>query len=249
VVICVGGSASTDGGVGLLCGLGGRVLDRDGQDVRPGGRWLSSIDSIDLSGLDPRLAEVDLRIATDVTSPLLGPQGAARMFAPQKGASPADVELLEAGLRSWSEVVARHTGHDLGSSAGAGAAGGTGFAALALFNAAVVSGAEFIADAIGLDSALASAQLLVTGEGALDVQSLLGKGAVHATRLAQAHGVPTAMICGRLDVATTTLSDLGVSSSGSLIDIATPDEAMENAAALLARRTVEVLAAVSRELG
>jgi glycerate kinase len=105
IVICVGGSASTDGGVGLLCGLGGRVLDADGRPVRPGGQWLSTIASIDLSGLDPRLADVDLLVTTDVTSPLTGPEGAAYVFAPQKGADPADVALLDDGLASWAAVA------------------------------------------------------------------------------------------------------------------------------------------------
>jgi len=241
IVLCVGGSASTDGGVGLLCGLGARVLDVDGNAVRPGGQWLASICSVDLTGLDPRLRHVDLLVATDVTSPLFGPDGAAFVFAPQKGASATEVDLLDEGLRSWAQVVARHTGRDVSTTPGAGAAGGTAFAAAALLDAALLPGAPFIAEAIGLDAALEGADLLITGEGSLDAQSLLGKGAVDAALRARALHIPAVLVCGRVDVPVAELSALGIVASGALVDIAPPAEAIENAAAVLARRTVAVL--------
>ena len=168
------------------------------------------------------------------------------MFAPQKGADPADVALLDAGLTSWASVVAQQVGRDLSAEPGAGAAGGTAFAAVALLGAAMLPGALFIAEAIGLGAALDGADLLITGEGSLDAQSLLGKGAVHAARAAAARNVPVVMVCGRLDVTAADLRSIGVVASGALLDIADASEAMDNAAALLARRTVEVLPATGR---
>jgi glycerate kinase len=246
IVMCVGGSGSTDGGVGLLCGLGGRVLDGRGQEARPGGRYLSSIAEVDLTGVDPRLSSVTLLVATDVTSPLFGPEGAAYVFAPQKGASADEVRNLDEGLRSWAHVVAKHNGHDMSATPGTGAAGGTAFAAAALLGATIIPGATFIANAIGLDAALDGADLLITGEGSLDAQSLLGKGAVGAAMRARALGVPTVLVCGRLDMSTAELRNLGVVAAGSLVDIAPPSEAIDNAAAVLVRRTIQVLAELAR---
>jgi len=243
IVMCVGGSASTDGGVGLLRGLGARMLDAAGNDVPAGGQWLADIDSVDLDGLDARLQSVTIAVATDVSSPLFGPNGAAFVFAPQKGATPDEVAQLDSGLRSWADTVERLTGRDVSGAAGAGAAGGTAFGAMSLLGATVVPGAVFIADAIGLDEAAADSDLLITGEGSLDAQSLLGKGAVHAAQVAQAHGVPTVLVCGRLDVPDSALAGWGVVEAGALVDIASPDDAMAHAAELLARRTVELLAA------
>jgi glycerate kinase len=242
IVICVGGSASTDGGVGLISGLGARVLNASGEVVRPGGAWLAEIASVDLTGLDPRLSGVELTVATDVSSPLIGPDGAARTFGPQKGATADEVVMLDEGLRSWADVVAAQFGRDPRNEPGSGAAGGTAFAALALLGATLIPGAEFVANAIGLETAIGDTDLLITGEGSLDEQSLLGKGAVHAAQVARAHGVPTVMVCGRLDVAPSALGDLGAVAAGALVDIAAPEDAMANAAALLARRTIEVLA-------
>jgi glycerate kinase len=245
IVLCLGGSASTDGGVGLLCALGARVLDESGLDVEPGGRWLQGIVSVDLSTLDPRLPGTHVTVATDVTSPLFGSEGAAVVFAPQKGASPGEVAALDAGLRSWARALAGSTGRDESGTPGSGAAGGTGIAAMAALNADVVSGAGYIARAIGLESALSGADLVLTGEGSLDEQSLLGKGAVEVARAARSAGVATVLVCGTIGLTADQLRDLGVLAWGSLTDIAADhDEAVARAAELLARRTVEVLASL-----
>jgi len=243
IVLCVGGSASTDGGVGLLTALGARVVDVNGRDVAPGGRWLAEIASIDVGGMDPRLHQVDLIVATDVDSPLFGSTGAAHVFAPQKGATPEEVALLDAGLRSWARVVAQHTGRDESEVPGAGAAGGTAFAAISLLGASVVSGAQFIAEAIGLDQALAASDLVITGEGSLDEQSLLGKGAVAVARAAQVRGAECVMVCGRIPLPEQDMAELGVADFGALTDIASGESAIRDAAALLTRRTIEVLVA------
>jgi glycerate kinase len=216
LVICVGGSASTDGGAGMLTALGARLLDSRGESVEASGSTLSRIADVDVSGLDPRLAQVRITVATDVTSPLLGPTGAAAVFAPQKGATAAQVKLLEAGLNRWSRELARVTGVDVAMNPGAGAAGGTAFAAIAALNAHVASGAELIAGTIGLAPVITGADLVITGEGALDAQSRLGKGTGLVARLAQESSVPCIAVCGRVDLAPEQLREMGIDDASSL---------------------------------
>ncbi|MGH1563374.1 glycerate kinase [Mumia sp. DW29H23] len=200
VVVGIGGSASTDGGTGMLRALGAGVLDAAGAPVADGGAGLGAVAALDLAGL--RLDGVTLVVACDVDNPLTGPHGAAAVYAPQKGAGPAQVEELDHGLTRWADVVASTTGHDLRDAAGAGAAGGVGFAALAVLGATMRSGADLVLDLVGLDDALDAADLVVTGEGSFDEQTLRGKApAVVASRAAR-HGVPVVMVCGR-----TTLSE------------------------------------------
>ena len=249
IVLAVGGSASTDGGVGLLVALGARVLDQRSRPVQPGGQWLADIVYIDLATIDPRLRGVRLTVATDVSSPLYGPLGAAVVFAPQKGATPAQVAHLDDGLRSWAEVVRNATHRDVSTEQGGGAAGGTAFAAVALLGAELVPGADAIARMTGLDEALGACDLVITGEGSLDGQSLLGKGAVHIAREAQQRRVPSLMVCGHIDLVPDVLCRLGVQAWGSIDEIAdTPEDAMTRAAELLTRRTIEVLALVEPPL-
>lgn len=198
LVLCLGGSASTDGGAGLLAALGARLLAADGRPVPPCGATLPLVDRIDLAGLDGRLADVRVRVATDVRSPLLGPDGAAAVFGPQKGAAPAEVAALERGLTAWARVLAATTGVDAADVPGAGAAGGTGLAAIAALGAEPVSGAGFVHDAVGLAAQVAEADLVVTGEGRLDTTSLLGKGVADVARLCRTAGVPVVAVCGQV---------------------------------------------------
>lgn len=216
IVLCLGGSASTDGGAGLLTALGAVLRDGTGRPLAPSGAGLHRVATIDVSGLHPRIRGARFTVATDVTSPLLGPGGAARVFAPQKGASPEQVELLEDGLRGWSRALAEATGRDESATAGAGAAGGTAVAAISVLDADVVSGADFVAEAIGLRRACLGADLVMTGEGALDAQSLLGKGALEVVRLAVECRVPAVMVCGRIDLTADQLRELGVEHAASL---------------------------------
>ena len=197
VVLGLGGSASTDGGAGMLQALGDRLLDGDGREVGRGGGALSSIATVDLSGLPAGWADVTLLVASDVTHPLLGPAGAAAVFGPQKGATVADIALLEQGLRTWAAVVAAATGTDHAAEPGAGAAGGTGFAALALLGGQLRSGIELVLDLVGFDEQVRGASLVVTGEGSLDEQSLAGKAPVGVLLRSRAVGVPVVAVAGR----------------------------------------------------
>ena len=184
---------------GLLQALGARVLDDSGAEVAPGGAALEGAAALDLSGLHPGLAGVEVVVASDVDNPLLGERGAAAVYAPQKGADPGDVALLEAGLTRWAELVARRDRcRPRAGEPGAGAAGGVGFAALAVLGADAAPGHRAAAGADRLPPALAGRSLVVTGEGSLDSQTLHGKAPAGVAAAATAAGVPVVAVCGRL---------------------------------------------------
>ncbi|MGO1523400.1 MAG: glycerate kinase [Nesterenkonia sp.] len=184
ILLCIGGSATTDGGTGILTALGAQFLDDDGAPVAPGGQGLADIARVDLSRLHPRAREVRWRIAVDVDNPLTGDEGAAAVFGPQKGADDDDVAALDAGLGHLAQVLAEtageaattgETAEHYRSAAGFGAAGGIPLALVSLLDAEVVPGSTMVAETVGLAAALAEADLVLTGEGRLDTQSLGGK--------------------------------------------------------------------------
>jgi glycerate kinase len=240
IVLGVGGSATTDGGAGMLSALGARLLDGDGAPIAPGGGPLAALATADLSGLDPRLIETEIVLASDVDNPLLGPKGAAAVYGPQKGASPGDVAALDAALMRYAEV--------LGASAeaeapGAGAAGGVGFGALVGLGAAFRPGIEVLLDVLGFADALARADLVITGEGSLDEQTLHGKAPVGVAHAARARGLDVVAVCGRLSLPPAALGSAGILRVYALTEIE-PDAArcmseagplLEQVAASLAR--------------
>lgn len=236
IVIGLGGSASTDGGTGLLVALGAVIRDAAGRDLEPTGRRLGDIASLDLAGLHPRCREVEFVVASDVDNPLLGPRGAAAVFAPQKGASPADVEFLERGLHHWSKVLAAAAGADAREVPGAGAAGGVGFAALTALSAAARSGIDLVLETVDLDRHLPHVDLVVTGEGSLDEQTLGGKAPAGVAAAARRFGVPTVAVCGRCEVDEAQWAAAGFDDVLALSSLE-PDPAlsMRDAAALLER--------------
>lgn len=196
VIVGVGGSASTDGGTGLLVALGARVLDDRGRPVPPGGGGLGRVAAVDLTPARAWLLGRAVHVAVDVRSPLHGPDGAAHVFAPQKGADPRQVERLDAGLRHFATVLERAAGMPgLASHAGAGAAGGAAFA-LAALGADLVSGAALVCDEVGLDGAVSRADLVITGEGRLDSQTAAGKAPAEVAHRARRAGVPCVAVCG-----------------------------------------------------
>ena len=219
LVICLGGSASTDGGAGLLVALGARLLDDAGQQVPAGGGHLHRVALVDLSGLPARLREIPVRVATDVRSPLLGPTGAAQAFAPQKGADPEQVRALESGLAHWADVLADATGVDARTAPGSGAAGGTGLAAIAALHGEVVSGADLVRAALGMEAALEWCDLVVTGEGALDRTTLEGKGVGSLAAAARARGIPVVAACGRVDLGERERRAAGIIAAVGLTDV------------------------------
>ncbi|WP_139122953.1 glycerate kinase [Cellulosimicrobium cellulans] len=200
VLVCLGGSASTDGGAGILTGLGARLLDERGAPVPDGGEGLARVASLDLSGLHPRAREVSWRLAVDVTNPLHGERGAAHVFGPQKGAAPADVAFLDAALRRWADLLEREAGSPVADVPGAGAAGGVPAGLVAVLGAQLEPGARLVADAIGLRDEIHRADLVVTGEGSFDSQSVEGKvaDAVGALAAEAPHRPPVVVLAGRV---------------------------------------------------
>jgi glycerate kinase len=196
LVVGLGGSATTDGGAGLLVELGLQLLDARGEAILDGGAALGGLDHVVTGGLDPRLADVDLVIASDVTSPLVGPRGAAATFSPQKGADPDTVAELDAALARWGAEIRRATGRDVAEVPGAGAAGGTTAGLLGFTSAEVRPGVEVVAELVGLAAACQDADLVLTGEGRADEQTLAGKAALGVAR--HAGGVPVVLLCGAL---------------------------------------------------
>ncbi len=235
VVIGLGGSACTDGGAGMLTALGARLLDPEGAPIPPGGAGLARLDRIETAGLHPGLADAELVVASDVENPLLGPRGAATVFGPQKGADPAQVRELEVGLTRLAEVVRGHMGHSGETRAGAGAAGGTGFALMTVLGARVRPGSEIVFAVIGFTAALSGAALVVTGEGSLDEQTLAGKAAVAVARAARAEGAPVVAVTGRSLLSEQQLAAVGFEAVHQLRDSEPdPERCMADAAALLA---------------
>ncbi len=209
VVVGVGGSASTDGGAGMLSMLGARILDDAGHPLPPGGGALARAHELDLSGLDPRLADTEVVLASDVDNPLTGEHGAANVYGPQKGADAGQVELLDAALTRWAEVVASAVGKDVAAEPGAGAAGGVGLAALAVLGATRRAGTELVLELVGFDGQLDGAALVVTGEGSLDEQTLHGKAPAGVAVRARAAGVPVLAVAGRCQLTTERLQEAG----------------------------------------
>ncbi|WP_375000378.1 glycerate kinase [Aeromicrobium sp. CTD01-1L150] len=198
VVVTLGGVSTTDGGAGLLAGLGARLLDADGTELHPAGALVAGVGELDLSGLHPGLRHVTLVAATDVDNPLTGPDGAAAVYGPQKGAGPDEVAVLDAALTGCAASLRAATGIDVERTPGAGAAGGLGAALLAL-GARVESGLDLVLEAVGLDDHLRDAALVVTGEGRLDAQSLRGKVPVGVSRLARSRHLPVLAVAGVVD--------------------------------------------------
>jgi glycerate kinase len=205
VTLGIGGSATTDGGAGLLEALGARLLRADGSAVggadRPAtGGDLRDVASVDLSGLDPRLASVHLEVASDVSNPLLGPSGAAAIFGPQKGATLDVVAVLDGSLATWADALERATGRQERETRGAGAAGGIGFALLAVQDRfgsfALRPGVELVMEATGFEARLAEADIVLTGEGRIDESTAFGKTALGVARRAAAAGVPCVAVGG-----------------------------------------------------
>jgi glycerate kinase len=200
IILGVGGSANTDGGAGVLQGLGARLLDAAGNELPLGGAALADLAAIDFSGFDTRLEESRFILASDVDNPLLGPEGAAAIFGPQKGATAADVGELDAALANFVQVLAAEIGPravKAASAPGAGAAGGVGYAAIAALAASRRPGIDVVLEFTRLAERLAGADLVITGEGSLDEQSLLGKTPMGVARAAAAAGVPVLAVCGR----------------------------------------------------
>ncbi|NKF23226.1 glycerate kinase [Solimonas marina] len=241
IIIGIGGSATNDGGAGLLRALGVQLRDAAARPLPPGGRALQALASIDLTQLDPRLAHVHVEVAADVRNPLCGPDGASHIFGPQKGADAAQVQQLDAALWHFADLCAQTLGRDERDSIGAGAAGGVGFALKAFFGATFRPGVDVVAELVGLDDALRDADLVITGEGRVDRQTLNGKTPFGVARHAARHHAPVLVLAGSLGDGYEALYEHGISAAFSLVPRPMPlSDALSGAAPLLRERARDI---------
>ena len=247
LLLCIGGSATSDGGAGMLRALGARLLDAQGRDVAGGARGLLDVQQVDLRGIDPRAARVTWRIACDVDNPLTGPRGAAAVFGPQKGADARQVAEIERGLGCFSELLAAAVGTDapqLRQQRGIGAAGGLALGLTTLFGAQLVPGARLVSGAIGLREALAAATLVFAGEGRLDAQSLDGK-VVSRVLAEAAPGAAVIVLAGSIGLSPEETRAAGISAAFSIAQgPATLEEMSADAPRLLEVTTGQVCGAI-----
>ena len=236
IIVGIGGSASTDGGAGLVQALGARLRDASGRDVVAGGAALADLATIDLAPLRGLMAGVEITVASDVDNPLTGPLGAAAVYGPQKGADVGQVVLLDRALDHFADLVSAETGFDHRQAPGGGAAGGVGFAMLALLDAELRSGIDLVLELVCFDERLSGVDLVVTGEGSLDEQTLHGKAVAGVAARAAERGIPVVAVCGRSTLSAAALRAAGVQSTYPLTALE-PDlqTCIDNAASLLER--------------
>ncbi|WP_405362376.1 glycerate kinase [Kitasatospora sp. NBC_00085] len=233
IVLGLGGSACTDGGAGMVQALGVSLLDADGTELPPGGAALRRLARLDLGPLADSLTGAEVVVACDVDNPLLGPRGATAVYGPQKGADGDDLVILEEGLSRFADVVGEAVGRDFRDAPGAGAAGGVGFAALALLGATMRPGIELMLELLGFDEAVRGARLVVTGEGCLDAQTLHGKAPAGVAAAAARAGVRVAAVAGRLELSESEWRAAGFAAAYALTDLAEqPGDSMTKAAEL-----------------
>jgi glycerate kinase len=239
ILLGIGGSATTDGGVGALQALGVRFLDADGNELPPGGAALRDLHKKELNSLDARLRDCEITVLCDVTNPLHGPQGAAYIYGPQKGATPKQVQILDEALQNFADVTTQTIGKDYRNVPGAGAAGGIGFGLMSFLDARLKPGIETVLEVTRFAEKLESADLVLTAEGSIDAQTLSGKTIAGLCRVAReaksGRGVPVIAFGGSVQLSGTQLDDLGLLSAFSLTNAPRSlEECLSNADALLA---------------
>ncbi len=231
LIIGIGGSATNDGGAGMLQALGVKLLDLSGREIGFGGGKLANLDHIDISGMDVRLKSCRIEAACDVNNPLTGPKGASAVFGPQKGATPEMVAALDTNLIRYASVINRDLGVRVESVPGAGAAGGMGAALLAFLDAQLRPGIEIVMEAVGLEAAVQDADLVITGEGRIDSQTIHGKTPIGVARMAKRFGKPVIGIAGCLSTDAGVVHAHGIDAVFSVLSqVCTVEEALTNAA-------------------
>ncbi|AKE59793.1 glycerate kinase [Citrobacter farmeri] len=231
IIIGLGGSATNDGGAGMVQALGAELLDARHNDIGKGGAALDALAKIDISQLDPRLAACRIEVACDVTNPLIGKEGASAVFGPQKGATAETIDRLDTALAHYAQIIARDLGVDVLELAGGGAAGGMGAALYAFCGAQLRRGIEIVTDALQLDACVADADLVITGEGRIDSQTIHGKVPVGVAKVAKRYHKPVIGIAGSLTADVGIVHEHGLDAVFSVIyTICTLDDALKNAA-------------------
>jgi glycerate kinase len=242
ILIGIGGSATTDGGMGMARALGVKFFDREGRELPEGGGSLRRLCRIDRRGLDPRLREVEIEVACDVKNPLFGARGAAWVYGPQKGATPVMVRHLDAGLRQLAKVIRHDLGIDVSSVPGAGAAGGMGAGLVAFLDGRLKSGVGMVLEAVQFRRRLKNCDLVITGEGRLDGQTVCGKTVSGAARLARRHGVPVIAICGCVGAGAEKVLSIGVTAYFSALEEPVDETLLPKRGPAMLTRCVEQVA-------
>lgn len=229
ILLGIGGSATIDGGAGMILALGGKLLDSDGELIRPTGEGLADLVRIDVSDMHPRLKEVSIRVACDVDNPLTGPNGASHIYGPQKGATPEIVEQLDRNLTHFAKVVKKELGKDIDSLPGAGAAGGLGAGLVGFLDAELQRGGDLLVEILELEDAIRDADIVITGEGGINHQTVFGKTPIAVSRVAQKYGVPTLAMAGSLSEGYEAIYDEGITAAFSTLpEITSLEVALEN---------------------
>ncbi|MEM6052544.1 glycerate kinase [Erwinia sp. P7711] len=250
-IIGIGGSATNDGGAGMVQALGAQLLDKQGRQIGYGGGQLPELVSIDMSQFDPRIAQCRFEVACDVTNPLLGKEGASAIFGPQKGATAELVEQLDRALAHYAEVIHRELDIDVLTIAGGGAAGGMGVALHAFCQAELRRGIEIVTEALGLDELVRDASLVITGEGRIDSQTIHGKVPIGVAKVAKRYNKPVIGIAGSLTPDVGVVHQHGLDAVFSVIyTICTLEEALDNAAenVRLSARNIAATLAIGQQL-
>ncbi len=250
LIVGIGGSATNDGGAGVAQALGVKLLDEAGCEIGRGGGSLKRLARIDVSGIDPRIADVEVMVACDVTNPLTGPDGASAVYGPQKGATPDMVEELDQALSHYAGVIRQQLGVDIAHVKGAGAAGGLGAGLMAFLRAALRPGVDIVIEATRLADRIAGADLIITGEGRLDSQTRMGKTPMGVARVAQQHGVPVVGVAGQVADDADVLHDLGFAALIGIVDgPMTLTESVRSAQKLLIRTGARIIRLIEVGMG
>jgi glycerate kinase len=248
-IIGVGGSATNDGGAGMIQAMGGKLTDKDGNDIARGGIALADLASIDVSGMDPRMAEANVVVACDVNNPLCGPRGASAIFGPQKGANSEDIQELDSALANFAEIIATDLHTDVAEIPGAGASGGLGAGLMGFFDARLRLGADIVLEAVGLDKHLKDADLVIVGEGQFDRSTVFNKSPVAVAQRAKRRGTPVIGIAGSLGAGFREVHDHGIDAVFSLVNRPMSlKTAMEDTKRLVAIATEEACRAIALSL-
>ncbi len=228
ILLGIGGSATNDCGMGMASALGYQFFDAHNNPVAPSGQNLGKVHRIDSSQVSINTTEITIRVACDVNNPLTGPEGAAYTYGPQKGVQPNELATLDAGMHHFGQVLAQHFGQDYSQLPGAGAAGGLGAGAMAFLRATLQPGIDMVMQQTGFEAALGKADVVITGEGRIDDQTLHGKVIQGVCKQAAAQGVPVLALCGALEASQATIKQLGLSYAASILTMPTTlKEAMQ----------------------
>ncbi|MGL4762179.1 MAG: glycerate kinase family protein [Sarcina sp.] len=242
IIIGIGGSATNDGGTGMLRALGVKFYDENGKELEQGGGALLKLSKIDISGMDTRLKNLTIEVACDVTNPLIGETGASKVFGPQKGATPEMVGILDKALTNYANIIKKDIGIDVAYVEGAGAAGGLGAALLAFLNGELKKGIELVIKHTGLETVIKGADFVFTGEGAIDSQTIYGKTPMGVASVAKKYGVKTVAFAGKVDEGSENLYEVGIDAIFSIMrGVSNIDRALEEGKVNLEKTTESVV--------